>query len=409
MKLLRDRTVRRSRLSLLLGLGVIAALAFAGSSLAALPVNLGTADSFAILAGNTITDVPTSTIRGNVGLSPATGSAIGLTCAQVVGTIYEVDAAGAPCFVTSPGLLTTAKTSVTTAYNNAAGQTPTPVADELAGQTLTTGVYNSASGVFGMTGTLVLDGENNANAIFIFQTASTLTTGGTGNVSLIRGAQACNVFWQVGSAATLGAGSTFRGTILAHDDISLDNGVTVDGRLLAGAQASGAGAVTLINDTITRSGCAAATTAPPTASPTVQAPDRELYCDPAGTAYNLVIGQNTQAPYDTLGLVPAYVDPVTGSKSCNFPVAASAPTPTPTTLPTPTPATTPTPSARATKAAAAVKAAAAKARAARVRAAKARAAKVLAAKRLAAATSTGSSSTQTGHARPPRRHAGFTG
>jgi hypothetical protein len=112
------------------------------------------------------------------------------------------------------------------------------------------GVYNSASGTFGMTGTLVLDGANNADSIFIFQTASTLITGGTGNVSLIRGAQACNVFWQVGSAATLGAGSTLVGTVLAHDNISLGDGVTVEGRLLGGEQASGAGAVTLIHDTI---------------------------------------------------------------------------------------------------------------------------------------------------------------
>ena len=122
------------------------------------------------------------------------------------------------------------------------------------------GVYNSASGTFGMTGTLTLDGENNADAIFIFQTASTLITGGTGNVSLIRGAQACNIFWKVGSAATLGAGSTFRGTILAHDDISLGDGVTVDGRLLAGEQASGAGAVTLIHDTIIKPTCVTPTT-----------------------------------------------------------------------------------------------------------------------------------------------------
>ena len=84
-----------------------------------------------------------------------------------------------------------------------------------------------------MNGTLVLDGANNADSVFIFQTATTLITGGTGNVTFIRGAQACNVFWKVGSAATLGAGSSFSGTILAHDDISLGDGVTVTGRLLA--------------------------------------------------------------------------------------------------------------------------------------------------------------------------------
>ena len=123
-----------------------------------------------------------------------------------------------------------------------------------------------------MSGTLTLDGQNNPDSVFIFQTASTLITGGTGNINLIRGAQSCNIFWKIGSAATLGAGSTLRGTVMAHDDISLGSGVTVDGRLMAGEQASGAGAVTLIHDTIIRSVCAAPVPTPtptPTATPTV--------------------------------------------------------------------------------------------------------------------------------------------
>ncbi|HTC69987.1 MAG TPA: ice-binding family protein, partial [Acidothermaceae bacterium] len=161
-----------------------------------------------------------------------------------------------------------AKAALTNAYNNAAGQTPTIINTELAGQTLAPGVYTSASGTFGMSGTLTLDGQNNAGAVFIFQTASTLITGGTGNVILIRGAQSCNVFWKVGSSATLGAGSTLNGTILANTSISLGSGVTVLGRLLAGEQASGAGAVTLIHDTIIRSVCAATPVVTPTATPT---------------------------------------------------------------------------------------------------------------------------------------------
>ena len=164
-----------------------------------------------------------------------------------------------------------AKAALTNAYNNAAGQTPAVVLTELAGQTLVAGVYTSASGTFGMTGTLTLDGQNDPNSVFIFQTASTLITGGTGNINLIRGAQSCNIFWKIGSAATLGTGSTLRGTVMAHDDISLGSGVTVDGRLFAGEQASGAGAVTLIHDTIIRSVCAAPVPTPtptPTATPT---------------------------------------------------------------------------------------------------------------------------------------------
>ena len=157
-----------------------------------------------------------------------------------------------------------AKSALTNAYNVAAGQSPTTIPTELAGQTLAPGVYNSDSGTFGMSGTLTLDAGNDPNAVFIFQTAEgtgTLITGGTGNVSLIGSAQSCNVFWKVGTSATLGAGSTFRGTIMAHTSISLGAAVTVDGRLLAGEQASGAGAVTLINDTI-KPTCAVTSAAP---------------------------------------------------------------------------------------------------------------------------------------------------
>lgn len=125
-------------------------------------VNLGTADSFAVLAGTGVTDVPTSTITGDVGVSPTTGASItGLTCAEVTGTIYTVDAAGPSCRVVNPSLLTTAKNDFVTAYNDAAGRTPvTTVPTELGGTTKTPGVYNSASTTFGITagaGPLVLD------------------------------------------------------------------------------------------------------------------------------------------------------------------------------------------------------------------------------------------------------------
>ncbi|MDQ1486878.1 MAG: hypothetical protein QOJ62_2571, partial [Actinomycetota bacterium] len=242
-------------------------VAFTGTAQAATVVPLGTAGTYAILAGSGITNTGVTTISGDVGSSP-TSSETGFTACPGANCVALT---GANHVAANPNDIATqnAKAALTLAYNNAAGQTPTTVPTELAGQTLTAGAYTATSGTFGMTGTLVLDGQNNANAVFIFQTASTLITGGTGNVSLIRNAQACNVFWQVGSAATLGAGSTFRGTILAHDDISLGNGVTVFGRLFAGEQASGAGAVTLIHDTITRSVCAAVTTA--SATPTTTA------------------------------------------------------------------------------------------------------------------------------------------
>ncbi len=220
----------------------------AGSAQAAATVvPLGTAGQFAVLAGSGITNTGASTIVGDTGSSPTsseTGFAAcpGANCVTLTGTNHT-----AP----NPNDAVTqqAKTALTTAYTNAAGQGPTTqIPTELAGQKLVAGVYNSASGTFGMSGTLALDGANNPNSVFIFQTATTLITGVTGNVSLINGASSCNIFWKVGSAATLGAGSTFRGTILAHDNISLGNAVTVDGRLLGGEQASGTGAVTLIHE-----------------------------------------------------------------------------------------------------------------------------------------------------------------
>jgi hypothetical protein len=145
-----------------------------------------------------------------------------------------------------------------TAYTTAAGEGPTTaIAADLAGQTLAPGVYNSASSI-GLSGALTLNGGGNPNAIFVFQAVSTLTTGSASQINLINGAQSCNVFWQVGSSATLGTGSTFRGTIIALTSITVTTGVTVDGRVLARN-----GAVTLGTDTITRPTCAAvaATTA----------------------------------------------------------------------------------------------------------------------------------------------------
>jgi hypothetical protein len=233
---------------------------------AATTVPLGTAGAYAILAGSGITNTGITTISGDVGSSPTaseTGFAAcpGANCVTLTGTNH-----------TSPNpndaVTQGAKAALTNAFNNAAGQTPGVVLTELAGQTLVAGVYTSASGTFGMSGTLTLDGANNANSVFIFQTASTLITGGTGNINLIRGAQACNIFWKIGSAATLGAGSTLDGTVMAHDSISLGSGVTVIGRLLAGEQASGAGAVTLIHDTIIRPTCAATPVVTPSASAT---------------------------------------------------------------------------------------------------------------------------------------------
>lgn len=229
-------------------------------------VNLLTTAPFAVLAGTGITDVPTSAITGNVGLSPTTGAAItGLTCAEVTGTIYDVDGAYAgACEVVDPALLTIAKNDLVTAYNDAAGRTPvTTVPTELGGTTKTPGVYDSASTTFGITagaGPLILDAQGDPNGVFIFQMnsgATGLTVGPGSQVQLTGGAQACNVFWRL-NTATIDTTAVFKGTILALTSITVNNGANIEGRLLARN-----GNVTLISDTITVPTCTVASTSTP--------------------------------------------------------------------------------------------------------------------------------------------------
>ena len=223
-------------------------------------VGLGTAGNFAILAGTpNISNTGSTKVIGNVGLSPATGAGIGLLLSQVTGTIYSVDAFGPSGSINNPGLLTIAKNDLTAAYTDAEGRTPvTIITDELGGKTLVPGVYASESTNFGITagaGALVLDGQGDAGAVFIFQVSAEapgLTVGPGSTVSLINGAQACNVFWRVDSA-TINTTAVFKGNVLALNSITVANGANIEGRLLARN-----GDVTLINDTITRATCAAA-------------------------------------------------------------------------------------------------------------------------------------------------------
>lgn len=214
-------------------------LGLTGLIMAATTVNLGTADSFAVLAGSAITNTGSSVINGDIGSYP-TMTITGFPPGTVSGTNHAGDA------VTQG-----AKTDLTTAYNNATGQTPvSTVPTELGGTTKTAGVYDSATGTFGITGDLTLDAQGDPSAVFIFKTASTLITAGASNVVLINGAQACNVFWQVGSSATLGTNSTFKGNILALTSATLTTGANVEGRVLARN-----GAVTLDSNTVTKSTC----------------------------------------------------------------------------------------------------------------------------------------------------------
>lgn len=224
-------------------------------------VDLQTASPFVILSGTpNITDVANSSvITGNVGLSPASGAGIGLLCSQVSGTIFSVDAAGPlPCRITDGPLLVTAKNNLTAAYIDAAGRTPViTVPTELGGTTLTAGVYASAATTFNITagaGPLVLNGQGDSSSVFIFEAdaaAPGLIIGPGSTVSLINGASACNVFWRV-DTATINTTAVFKGTILALNSITVANGANIQGRLLARN-----GNVTLNNDTINISTCAA--------------------------------------------------------------------------------------------------------------------------------------------------------
>ncbi|MHB8449966.1 MAG: ice-binding family protein, partial [Mycobacteriales bacterium] len=212
------------------------------------PVGLGTAASFAVLAGSGITNTGPTTITGDVGTYP-TPSETGFGTVTLNGTNHDGDA------VTQG-----AKNDLVTAYNDAAGRQPaTNVPVELGGSTLYAGVYKSPS--FGLTGTLTLDAQHNPNAEFIFQAGSTLITESNSRVVLLNGADPCNIVWQVGSSATFKTGSQFVGDVLAYTSITAQTSATFQGRLLARN-----GAVTLDSNTITRSNCAVAASASPSSA-----------------------------------------------------------------------------------------------------------------------------------------------
>ncbi len=229
-------------LNLLASLGFVALLSLAQTD-AALAVAtappLGTTQTFGILGATTVTNTGNTLVRGDLGLSPGT-AVTGFPPGIVVppGTTHVTDAVALG-----------AQNDATTAYNNLAGQAcdfgpfgPT----DLAGQTLVPGVYCYSSSVQN-TGTVTLNGT--ASDVWVFRIGSTLTTGP--GSSVVGTGSKCNIFWQVGSSATLDTTSTFEGTIIALQSISMNNGVTFNGRALARN-----GAVTLINDTIDATVCA---------------------------------------------------------------------------------------------------------------------------------------------------------
>jgi hypothetical protein len=197
-------------------------------------VALASATRFAVLSSSGVTSTGATIINGDLGVSPGTG----LTGAPTVnGVTYIADSVAAQ-----------SKLDLTAAYNDAAGRTlaAVTVAGNLGGQTLTPGLYKSGTSLEISSGDLTLDGQGDANAVFIFQMGSTLVTTSDRLVILTGSARAANIFWQVGSSATLGTNSVFKGTIMAMASISLMTGATLEGRALAQT-----GGVTFDGNTVT--------------------------------------------------------------------------------------------------------------------------------------------------------------
>ena len=237
-KPLQRRRIRRVATILSAGLA-LAAVPFTAQ---AAPVNLATAGPFVVLGGATVTNTGPSVLNGDLGVAPGT-ALVGFGLPAVVnGATHANDAVAAQ-----------AQSDLTTAYDVAAGQ-PVPPANDLSNtnlgnRTLNAGAYRFTSSAQ-MTGALTLDAEGDPDAQFVFEIGSALTTASASSVVLINGASACNVFWQVGSSATLGTTTAFRGNLMALSSISLNNGATVIGRMLARN-----GQVSLINNVLSAPRC----------------------------------------------------------------------------------------------------------------------------------------------------------
>ncbi|MGC9971344.1 MAG: ice-binding family protein [Bryobacteraceae bacterium] len=263
---------------------------------AQLPVTLGAASTFTVLASSTVTNTGPTVVYGDVGLSPGT-AVTGFPPGQIASGTGALHVADGPA-----GL---AQGALTAAYNDAMGRTlPVTVAGDLGGRTLAPGLYKSTS-TLGITGVLTLDGGGDANSVFIFQVGSGLTTASGSEVRLIGGAQAANIFWQVGSSATLGTNSIFNGTIMAQASVTLITGTALNGRALART-----GAVNLDSNTMVNPG-------PPTAGlpPGAMAVTCPLSAAQIGVEYNSLLVAT--------GGTPPYTYSITGSLPPGLSLTAS--------------------------------------------------------------------------------------
>ena len=240
---------------------------------------LGTAGTFAVLGASAVTNTGSSVVTGDLGVSPGT-SVTGFPPGIVIGTKHVADAVALQ-----------AQNDVQVAYGDAAGQ-PCNVpltGQDLGGKTLTPGVYCFSSSAQ-LTGQLKLDSQGNPASVFIFQIGSTLTTASSASVLQINDTQACNIFWQVGSSATVGTNTDFSGNILAHTSIVAQTGAQFNGSLYAHT-----GAVTLNTDTVIQSSCTGST---PTGTPT-SSPTGTPTSSPTGTPTSSHTGTPTSSPTGT--------------------------------------------------------------------------------------------------------------
>jgi hypothetical protein len=252
---------RQARTKRAIAIGAVACAILIGGAIpreseampAATAPSLGTAASFAVLGGSTVTNTGATVVNGNLGVAP--GSAVTGFPPGVVtgGTIHRGDAVARQ-----------AQSDVSAAYTALASQpcNSNLTGQDLGGMTLTAGVYCFSTSAQ-LTGQLTLDGQGDPNAVFIFQIGSTLTTASAASVLLINGASSCNVFWQVGSSATLGTGTAFAGSILALTSNTLTTAASVNGRVLAQN-----GAVTMDTNRVSSSACSALTTSAPSSTAT---------------------------------------------------------------------------------------------------------------------------------------------
>ncbi len=253
-----DRRTLSGLLASALAATVSAAMVFltpTAASAIALPVPLGTTATYSVLAGAGVTNTGNSVLAHDLGTHP-TPAITGFPPGQVGGAIHAADAAALQ-----------AKSDLLVAYNNAAGQAvdfalPAGIGG---GPALLPGVYHATAGV-GITGDLILDGQGSSDAVWVFQIPESLTTATSSRILLTNGASACNVFWQIGEDASLGVTTSFVGTLMAENSITVNQGTNVEGRLLAQV-----GSVTLNNNRIFLGNCAASTTGGATAGTTTGA------------------------------------------------------------------------------------------------------------------------------------------